>query len=77
MCVILCIDGMQKLPHQIDSMDNQFYKTMSAICSVVNHCHAFVIAICSATVYNANELFFTSDQRRVSFIPPAVNPELK
>jgi hypothetical protein len=50
---------------------------MSAICSVINDSDAFVIVICSATVYNAvNEVLSSSTQRRVSLIPPAVNPKL-
>jgi hypothetical protein len=52
MCVILCIDGMQKLDHRPGSRDSHFYNTTSAICSVINVHHVFVIAICSATVYN-------------------------
>ena len=76
MCVILCIDGMQKLDHRPGSRDSHFYNTTSAICSVINVHHAFVIAICSATVYNTvNEVLSSSAQRRVSLIPPAVNPE--
>lgn len=36
MCIILCIDGMQKLDHQPGSKNSPFYKIMSAICSVIN-----------------------------------------
>lgn len=76
MCVVLCIDGMQKLDHRPKSRKSQFYKTMSAICSAVNAHHAFVIAICSATVYNAvSDVLSSSAQRRVSLIPPAVDPK--
>eukprot|EP00475_Leptophrys_vorax_P026960 TRINITY_DN3838_c0_g1_i2.p1 TRINITY_DN3838_c0_g1~~TRINITY_DN3838_c0_g1_i2.p1 ORF type:complete len:267 (-),score=47.86 TRINITY_DN3838_c0_g1_i2:40-840(-) len=74
MCVILCIDGMQKLDHQPGSKNSHLYKTMSAICSVINDSDAFVIAICSSTVDHAvYEVLSSSAQRRVSLIPPAVN----
>ena len=76
MCIILCIDGMQKLDHQPGSKSSPFYKTMSAVCSVVNGSDSLVIAICSATVYHAvNEVLSSSAQRRVLLIPPAVNPD--
>jgi hypothetical protein len=76
MCVILCIDGMQKWDHRLGSRDSKFYNTMSAICSVINARNAFVIAICSATLYNTvNEVLSSSAQRRVLLIPPVVNPE--
>jgi hypothetical protein len=77
MCVILCVDGMQKLEHELGSKSSQFYNAISAICAAINDSHSFVTAICSATVYNAvNEVLATSPQRRVILTPPAVNPEL-
>jgi hypothetical protein len=76
-CIILCIDGLQKLDHQLGSKSSPFYNTISAICEVINDGSVFFIAICSATVYHAaNDILASSPQRRVPLIPPALDPKM-
>jgi hypothetical protein len=76
MCVILCIDGMQKLDHRPGSRYSDFYNTTSSICSVINSNRSFIIVISSATVYNVvNEILSSGAQRRVYLTPLPVNPE--
>lgn len=74
-CIILCIDGMHKLKHKRKNKNSSFYNTISAICSVVNDNDAFVVAICSATLYHAvTDVLEASSQRRIFLIPPLINP---
>ncbi|KAE8957942.1 hypothetical protein PR003_g32441 [Phytophthora rubi] len=50
MCVILCVDNLQKLQHEAGSKSSQFYSAFATLCDLVNASKCWVIAICSTTI---------------------------
>ncbi|KAF1324559.1 hypothetical protein FI667_g9722, partial [Globisporangium splendens] len=63
MCVILCVDSMQKLEHEPGSKHSPFYVALSTLCDLVNASKCWLIAICSSTVYQpVNEFLAASSQ---------------
>lgn len=72
MCVILCVDGMQKLSHETGSRTSEFYSALDALSDIVNAAKCWVIAICSATIYSpVNEFLAGSSQWRYK-VPTAI-----
>nr|QUJ09334.1 crinkler 7 [Plasmopara viticola] len=50
MCVILCVDGLQKLQHEPGNKDSDFYTVFASLCDLVNASKCWVIVICAATI---------------------------
>ncbi|KAE9345569.1 hypothetical protein PF008_g8694 [Phytophthora fragariae] len=50
MCVILCVDNLQKLQHEAGSKNSQFYSAYATLCDLVNASKCWVIAIFSVTI---------------------------
>jgi hypothetical protein len=74
-CVILEVDGLQKLDHVEGRKDTQFYQVMSVISQMINRSKCFVISICAATVFSATEKVLSdSPQRRIFLEPPLIDP---
>mmetsp|Transcript_37980 Transcript_37980/g.49182 ORF Transcript_37980/g.49182 Transcript_37980/m.49182 type:complete len:564 (-) Transcript_37980:62-1753(-) len=73
--VILCVDGIQKLPHAPNSKESKFYQCLSNLCSHINSHPSFVIAIAAATTFSdAHVALSDSPQLRVYLNPPMLNP---
>ncbi|KAL4094494.1 hypothetical protein PRIC1_010155 [Phytophthora ramorum] len=63
LCVILCVDSLQKLGHQAGSKASPFYQAIATLCDLVNASDCWVIAIASATIYQpVNEFLSDSSQ---------------
>ena len=66
MCVILCVDSLQKLQHEPGRKDSDFYAVLASLCDLVNASKYWVIVICSATIYQpVKEFLAESPQWRV------------
>jgi hypothetical protein len=75
MCVILTVDGLQKLDHTPGSRDSPLYQVISVVQTMVNCSECFLIVACSATVYETpNRFFADSPQLRVDIVPPSIDP---
>jgi len=75
MCVILEVDGLQKLDHVLGSKSTPFYETIAALAQLVNSSTCFCIAIGSATVFSSVQTVLSdSPQRSVFMNPPALDP---
>ncbi|KAI9994778.1 hypothetical protein PInf_011609 [Phytophthora infestans] len=50
MCVILCVDSLQKLQHEPGSKRSEFYTAFALLCGLVNASKCWLIVICAATI---------------------------
>ncbi|KAI9994921.1 hypothetical protein PInf_011764 [Phytophthora infestans] len=50
MCVILCVDSLQKLQHEPGSKRSEFYTAFASLCDLVNASKCWLIVICAATI---------------------------
>ncbi|EEY68330.1 crinkler (CRN) family protein, putative [Phytophthora infestans T30-4] len=50
MCVILCVDSLQKLQHEPGSKHSEFYTAFASLCDLVNASKCWLIVICAATI---------------------------
>ncbi|KAI9994773.1 hypothetical protein PInf_011604 [Phytophthora infestans] len=50
MCVILCVDSLQKLQHEPGSKRSEFYTAFASLCGLVNASKCWLIVICAATI---------------------------
>ncbi|KAI9994914.1 hypothetical protein PInf_011754 [Phytophthora infestans] len=50
MCVILCVDSLQKLQHEPGSKRSEFYTAFASLRDLVNASKCWLIVICAATI---------------------------
>ncbi|POM74673.1 Crinkler (CRN) family protein, partial [Phytophthora palmivora] len=60
MCVILCVDSLQKLQHEPGSKHSEFYTAFASLCDLVNASKCWVIVICAATIYQPVDEFLAA-----------------
>ncbi|KAI9994926.1 hypothetical protein PInf_011773 [Phytophthora infestans] len=60
MCVILCVDSLQKLPHEAGSKRSEFYTAFASLCDLVNASKCLLIVICAATIYQPVDEFLAA-----------------
>jgi hypothetical protein len=74
LCIILLIDGLQKLPHENCSKSSLLYQAITSVSNIVNKASPFVIACCAATIYVPIHQFLAdSAQWRVHLFPPVID----
>ncbi|KAG7390161.1 hypothetical protein PHYPSEUDO_008615 [Phytophthora pseudosyringae] len=79
MCVILCVDSLQKLQHGPGRKDSDFYAAFASLCDLVNASKCWVIVLCAATIYQpVNEFLADSPQwiemlQTTSLMRPKIN----
>jgi hypothetical protein len=74
-CVILEVDGLQKLDHIQGKKSTPLYEVIASIAQLINSSECFAIGICAATVFSALEdVLSDSPQRRMFLEPPVINP---
>jgi hypothetical protein len=73
--IIICVDGIQKLPHEEGSKVSKFYGCLATLCQYIDASPAFVIGIAAATTTGPVQAALAdSTQLRVYLQPPFVNP---
>eukprot|EP00644_Phytophthora_capsici_P001142 jgi/Phyca11/129711/e_gw1.86.23.1 len=72
MCVILCVDGMEKLSHENGGKDCEFYKVLTVLSYLIGTSKCWVIAICSATIYSPVKNFLLSSPQWAYEVPTAI-----
>ncbi|KAL3667567.1 hypothetical protein V7S43_007121 [Phytophthora oleae] len=72
MCVILCVDSMQKLKHENGSKDSEFYEAMGALSDLVNSSKCWVIVVFSATIFSPVDEFLAESAQWRYQVPTAV-----
>ncbi|EEY59517.1 Crinkler (CRN) family protein [Phytophthora infestans T30-4] len=60
MCVILCVDSLQKLQHEPGSKHSEFYTAFASLCDLVNASKCWLIVICAATIYQPVDEFLAA-----------------
>ncbi|KAE9013785.1 hypothetical protein PF011_g8333 [Phytophthora fragariae] len=79
MCVILCVDNLQKLQHEAGSKNSQFYSAYATLCDLVNASKCWVIAIFSVTISQPLDVFlmvspqWTEKLQTTSLKRPTIN----